>query len=407
MGQGFIRNLEIDYVTPAGHLTPVEINATVLHGTGSLRILSLCRDISARKRAEEALREHQQMLSAIVESSQDWIWAMDLNRRHTYSNQAVEKILGYTTAEFRGMGLDLLHPQDRQMVEARWAGWLEPQQGWQNVVLRWRAKDGSYRYLESTAVPILGPQGEALGFRGVDRDITERERAEQALQDSEALYQSLVENLQQSVFRKDRAGRFTFANHRFCETIQRPLSNLLGLDDYDVFPRELAEKYRRDDEQVMATRQGIDSEESYRGADGKERTVQVVKTPLCDARGEVIGVQGVFWDITEKKQLEANYLRAQRQESIGALAAGIAHDLNNILTPILMAAPLLHATAGDNESRAMLGRSKPVPGAGPTSSSNCSPSPAADPARACLCLCAISSTKWPDSSRKLSPAISR
>lgn len=147
-----------------------------------LRIIGTSIDVTERKQSEEALREQQQMISAIVESSQDWIWAMDLRGRHTYSNRAVEKILGYSPAEFAGMGLDLVHPEDRQTVDGRWPAWIEARKGWQNIVLRWRTKTGNFRHLESTAVPILGTQGEVLGFRGVDRDITERKQAEDALQ---------------------------------------------------------------------------------------------------------------------------------------------------------------------------------------------------------------------------------
>jgi PAS domain S-box-containing protein len=135
-------------------------------------------DVTERKRMEAALREHEEMVSAIVESSKDCIWVIDRNGRHTYSNLAVESILGYSPAEFQSLGLDLLHPEDKPLVEAEWPGWVEERRGWRNKVLRWRAKDGAYRHLESTAVPICDPRGELLGFRGVDRDITERRQAE-------------------------------------------------------------------------------------------------------------------------------------------------------------------------------------------------------------------------------------
>jgi len=145
----------------------------------------ITQDITERKKAEEALRERQEMINAIVETSQDWIWAIDTSGRHTYSNPAIESILGYTPEEFKGIGLDLVHQEDRHTADSQFAGGLKARQGWNNVVLRWRSKNGTYRYLESTAVPILGPQGELLGFRGVDRDITERKQAEDALRQAQ------------------------------------------------------------------------------------------------------------------------------------------------------------------------------------------------------------------------------
>ncbi|OHB66504.1 MAG: hypothetical protein A2Y76_00920, partial [Planctomycetes bacterium RBG_13_60_9] len=193
--RGFVRDLEVDYLTPAGQRIPVEINAAVLRAGDHIEILGLTRDITERKRAEEALREHQQRISAIVESSSDWIWTIDPTGRHTYSNHAVEKILGYSPAEFQGMGLDLVHPDDRRIVDAQWPVWVETRQGWRNLVLRWRARDGSYRHLESTAVPFLGPQGTLLGFHGVDRDITDRKQAEESLLAHQERLRSLASEL--------------------------------------------------------------------------------------------------------------------------------------------------------------------------------------------------------------------
>ncbi len=157
---------------------------------------------------------------------------------------------------------------------------------------------------------------------------------EEKLQNSEALYHSLVENLPQNIFRKDREGRFTFGNRRFCELTRRSLAELVGKTDLDLFPPELAEKYRRDDQQVMETGQALETVEDHHAPDGRTMSVQVVKTPLHDAQGGVIGVQGIFWDVTERKQLEVQLRQAQKMEAIGRLAGGVAHDFNNVLTLI-------------------------------------------------------------------------
>ncbi|GDY22882.1 histidine kinase [Verrucomicrobiota bacterium] len=183
--------------------------------------------------------------------------------------------------------------------------------------------------------------GAVLGAVNLLVDITAHRAAEARLQDSERLYQSLVANLPQNIFRKDTAGRFTFANARLCVTLGRPLPELLGRTDADFFPPEQAAQFRADDLRVMATGEPYAAEETIQDAQGRTRQVQVNKTALRDAAGLVCGVQGVFLDITEKKLLERQFLRAQRMESLGTLACGVAHDLNNILAPILMAVPLL------------------------------------------------------------------
>lgn len=171
----------------------------------------------------------------------------------------------------------------------------------------------------------------------------------QQLMESDLLYQSLVQNLPQHVFRKDLHGRFTFANHPFCQSLGRAASDILGRTDHDFFPVELADKYRRDDLGVLTSGRNYMGEEHNPQADGTLRHVSVIKTPLRDAQGNIVGLQGISWDITEMKRAQANLQRAQRIETIGSLASGIAHDLNNILTPILMCAPLLRsATSPEN-----------------------------------------------------------
>jgi len=140
-------------------------------------------------------------------------------------------------------------------------------------------------------------------------DITAHRRAEQALRDAEALYHSLVENLPQCMFRKDISGQFTFADRHHCQMLGKPLEEVLGKTDADFYPAELAKKYRHDDERVMKNGETFEAVEKHCGADGEERFVNVVKTPLRDANGQIIGVQGVYWDVTERQRAEQERVR--------------------------------------------------------------------------------------------------
>jgi PAS domain S-box-containing protein len=141
----------------------------------------------------------------------------------------------------------------------------------------------------------------------------ERRKAEEALRESEALYHSLVESLPCTVIRKDLEGRYTFANHRFCELGGRPLDQLLGKTDFDINPPDeiLAEKYRRDDRQVMETGGVFEDIEEviFRGA---RRYFHTLKTAVRDTGGKIIGVQGISWDVTERKLAEEE-LRKSRE----------------------------------------------------------------------------------------------
>ena len=126
--------------------------------------------------------------------------------------------------------------------------------------------------------------------------------AEQALRQSKAVYLSLVETLPLAVFCKDREFQFIFGNERFCDSLNKPLEEFQGKTDFEMFPRELAEKYRRDDIKVLETGEAIEDLEEFSLADGTRREIHVLKGPIHDADGNIVGIQGMFWDVTEHKE---------------------------------------------------------------------------------------------------------
>jgi PAS domain S-box-containing protein len=141
----------------------------------------------------------------------------------------------------------------------------------------------------------------------------ERQRVEKALRDSEAFYHSLVESLPQNIFRKDKEGRITFGNQRYLATLNSTLPELLGKTDLDLFPARLAQKYRDDDRRVMDSGKIFETVEEHRLPDGTKLYVQVIKTPIFNSAGEVIGTQGVFWDVTERKRSEEAIAESERR----------------------------------------------------------------------------------------------
>lgn len=196
------------------------------------------------------------------------------------------------------------------------------------------------------------------------RYAIERQRAEDRLARSEAFYHSLVEHLPQNIFRKDAQERFTFANKRFCQLLGKPLEKIMGKTDFDFYPPDLAAKYQKDDREVIRTGKIFETIEENVAANGERLYVQVVKTPIRDPKGNIFGTQCIFWDITERKRFEEQLqlknmelastaaalrrsheelkaaqlqlIQAEKMESIGTLAAGVAHEVKNPLAILQM-----------------------------------------------------------------------
>jgi PAS domain S-box-containing protein len=143
--------------------------------------------------------------------------------------------------------------------------------------------------------------------------VLERQRIETALRESEAFYHSLVESLPQNIFRKDLQGRVTFGNQRYCATLKRTREELIGKTDFDLFPHDLAAKYRQDDLEVQQSGVPLEVVEEHVLPSGQTIHVQVIKTPIRDGAGNVIGTQGMFWDVTERKRSEEAVAASERR----------------------------------------------------------------------------------------------
>ncbi|HEU4448699.1 MAG TPA: PAS domain S-box protein [Gaiellaceae bacterium] len=162
---------------------PVDIAFTyspILDPAGEVvGVSAIGQDITKRKRAEAAIRESEAKFRSFVETTEEWVWAAGRDNVQTYSNPAVERLLGWTPAELEGRDwCDFVLEEDRDEVAAGIEAATREKSGWSGLVIRWRHKDGSVRFMESNATPILDERGELAGWRGTDRDVTHRIQAE-------------------------------------------------------------------------------------------------------------------------------------------------------------------------------------------------------------------------------------
>lgn len=298
--------------------------------------LDMEKEIIARKEAEESLRKSEQRFRSIVSTSQEWIWAADANGVLTFSNQAIENILGYQHEELVGQRIvdSFMYEEDIPKFSELLNQCIEQKKGWTNDIARWKHKNGSLRYLESCAVPIFDSSGNLQGFQGSDRDITERQRAEEAIKKSRERYRTIFESTAtaNAIIAEDTT--IVMANNDFAEWSGYTKQEIEGKMKWTVFIHE------DDLERVMGYHRmrrlnsaSIPSYYEFRGVSrkGEIRNFYINVATIPDTRERIISLT----DLTEKKRLENQLVQAQKMESIGRLAGGVAHDFNNMLSVII------------------------------------------------------------------------
>ncbi|MBI4326073.1 MAG: PAS domain S-box protein [Chloroflexi bacterium] len=315
----------IAWVQTRGRLAAEGLTANLRVSELSLRQVNeqLERQIQESCAAERSLRQSEERYRAFVRHSSEGVWRIELEQpvpvdlapeeqmergyRFGYvaeCNDVMARMYGYSKAEeFAGTRLGDFLIRSEAKNEETLRAFIASGYRLLQVESHELDRQGQTKCFSNNVVGIV-ENGRLVRVWGTQLDITERKRAEAQQRDSEALYHSLVANLPQNIFRKDLQGRFTFVNQRFCDFLGVPADQIIGRTALDLFPKELAAKYAYDDRRVLQSEDILETVEEYQSPDGKTGYAHLVKAPVYDAQGRLVGLQGIFWDVTEQRRAQ-------------------------------------------------------------------------------------------------------
>jgi PAS domain S-box-containing protein len=320
-----------------GSTFPVEVSLSLVR-LNRRYLVAIVRDITERREAEKALRAEQALFAELGDAVPDNIYFKDRQSRFVRINAPMARNLGLRDAaaavgktDFDIFGGE--HARQAFGDEQRIMATGEPMIGYEEKET-W--PDGHVSWVSSTKMPLRDSQARITGLVGISRDITGRVRSDARIREQN----EILSNSREAVIIVNLANELTLWNRgaeimfgwTAAEAMGHPPEKCLGVSDPGI---------------LLTLRAAVERDGFWRGElrsmtrDGREIVVDCRITQVRDAEGRPRARLSFLDDITEKKLLEEKYLHAQRLESIGMLAAGIAHDLNNVLAPIMFVAPLL------------------------------------------------------------------
>ena len=305
------------------------------------QVIESVKDITERMQMQEAIKINEQKFRSLFEQSGDGLAVHDANGNIVSVNRALCDLFGYTKEEFCKMHLSDSHPSDPKIVEKGMDAFEQlKQNGHVKFETEFKTKSGDILFGKITASQV--DIGEEKIYFSIFRDITERKLAEEALRESENIFSLFMEHCPIYVFFKDENTRSIRLSKNYEQMLGRPIDELLYKTMDELFPSDLAKSMITDDLRVLNEGKPVTVEEEFNG-----RFYKTTKFPIL-LNDKPKYLAGYTTDITERKiakealrESEEKLARSRKMESMGLLAGGVAHDLNNILSGIVSVPELI------------------------------------------------------------------